>query len=314
MKLEANTHDLLTKYKQQAFERKISQYEMMRIEYKVIRDASGLIIDVVTDADKRMNNTSIHIETNKTDDIIDNDTNTDDDAEAEADADMWHGAYICDDYKYPMPTFCLKDKNYHAKEFGALMTISNIDPIIKDRFVYKNKFNTADLAKDLSISRVTLERNIKKLEKLDYNILSIESTRQNGIVYKLEHGALNDKTGNINKFVTIYQAMLKELVCSFNSNAIKIYCLLSYMCNETEFKLLTEDWICEQIGLNGNSERNQSTVRTLIKTLEKCKFIETRKQNIFRWDDKRKREVPQITKFYRLCTLDEWKKLDKKVD
>ena len=130
----------------------------------------------------------------------------------------------------------------------------------------------------------------------------------------MEYGTLNENTGNLNKFVTIYQPMLKELACSFNSNAIKIYCLLSYMCNETEFQPLTEGWICEQRGLNGNSERNQSTVRTLIKTLEKCKFIETRKQNIFRWDDKRKREVPQITKFYRLCSLDEWKKLDKKVD
>ena len=194
------------------------------------------------------------------------------------------------------------------------MTISNRGIYEWHRFLYKNKFDTAELAKDLGISRVTLERNIKKLESLNYNILSIENTREHGVVYKLEYGTFNENTGNLNKFVTIYQPMLKELACSFNSNAIKIYCLLSYMCNETEFQPLTEDWICEQIGLNGNSERNQSTVRTIIKTLEKCKFIETRKQNIFKWDDKRKREVPQIKKFYRLCSLDEWKKLDKKVD
>lgn len=311
MKLEVDTHDLLTKYKQQSFERKISQYEMMRIEYQVIRDSQGLIIDVVTDADKRMNNTSTHIETNKTDDIIDNDTNTDDDAEAEA--DMWHGAYICDDYKYPMPTFCLKDKNYHAKEFGALMTISNIDPIIKDRYVYKNKFNTADLAKDLGISRVTLERNIKKLEKLDYNILSIENTRQNGVVYKLGHGALNEKTGNINKFVTIYQPMLKTLVCAFNNNSIKLYCLLSYMTSETEFNVMDNAWLAEQIGLSSKSKNNLDAITEIVAQLELCGFIETKKENIFKWDEKKGREVPQISKSYRLRSLAEWQNIQNKV-
>lgn len=297
MKLEANTHELMVKYQQQGFERKISQYEMMGIPYKVIRDSEGLITTILTGVDAISNET---LETEAIENI-------------EQD-NIWHDTLISPEQKLPMPTFCLKDKKYCAKEYAGLMTISNRGIYEGHRFLYKNKFDTAELAKDLGISRVTLERNIKKLESLNYNILSIENTREHGVVYKLEYGTFNENTGNLNKFVTIYQPMLKELACSFNSNAIKIYCLLSYMCNETEFQPLTEGWICEQIGLNGNSERNQSTVRTLIKTLEKCKFIETRKQNIFRWDDKRKREVPQITKFYRLCSLDEWKKLDKKVD
>lgn len=297
MKLEVNTHELMVKYQQQGFERKISQYEMMGIPYKVIRDSEGLITTILTGVDATSNET---LETEAIENI-------------EQD-NIWHGTSIIPEQKLPMPTFCLKDKKYCAKEYAGLMTISNRGIYEWHRFLYKNKFDTAELANDLGISRVTLERNIKKLESLNYNILSIENTREHGVVYKLEYGTFNENTGNLNKFVTIYQPMLKELACSFNSNAIKIYCLLSYMCNETEFQPLTEDWICEQIGLNGNSERNQSTVRTLIKTLEKCKFIETRKQNIFKWDDKRKREVPQITKFYRLCSLDEWKKLDKKVD
>lgn len=300
MKLGINTHELMVKYQQQGFERKISQYEMMGIPYKVIRDSEGLITSISTGADATSNETLETIETEAIENI-------------EQD-NIWHDTLITPEQKLPMPTDCLKDKKYCAKEYAGLMTISNRGIYEGHRFLYKNKFNTAELAKDLGISRTQLERNIKKLEQLNCNILSIENTREHGVVYKLEYGTLNENTGNTYKYVTIYQPMLKELACSFNSNAIKIYCLLSYMCNETEFKPLTEDWICEQIGLNGNSERNQSNIRTLIKTLEKCKFIETRKQNIFRWDDKRKREVPQITKFYRLCTLDEWKKLDKKVD
>ena len=43
------------------------------------------------------------------------------------------------------------------------MTISNRGIYEGHRFLYKNKFDTAELANDLGISRVTLERNIKKL-------------------------------------------------------------------------------------------------------------------------------------------------------
>jgi len=301
MSNKLDTTEMLTRYKQQAMQQslqtKINNYIMAGISHEIVRDADGTIVEVLTDADKRHMLSPVPVAT-----------------ETGHEWDTWHGTFIVDAYKYPMPTNCLNNKNYNAKEYAGLMTISNRGSYENHRYLYKNSFDTAELAKDLGISRITLERNIKKLEKLDCNILEIENSRKNGVIYKLNYGTLSETTGNLNKFVTIYHPMLKELACSFNSNAIKIYCLLSYMCNETDFKMLTEDWICQQIGLNGDSERNQSSVRTLIKTLEKCKFIETRKQNVFRWDDVRKREVPQITKFYRLCTLDEWKKLDKKVD
>lgn len=216
------------------------------------------------------------------------------------------------DYDLPMPTHCLKDKKYCAKEYSVLMSISNKNKYEKYRYLYKNKFDTKELAKELGVSRTTLERNIKKLINLDYNIVEVKNTDV-GIVYKLNHGSIKED-GSINKYVTIHHKMLKELAYSFNSNGIKIYCLLKYMTNETDYKVFTEEWICNQIGLNGASEKNQTTIRTLIKTLEKCKFIETRKENIYKWDEKRKREVPQITKQYRLCTFEEWTTLDTKVD
>ena len=185
---------------------------------------------------------------------------------------------------------------------GYLQYLATFDVAKKRLYLWKKIYlkNRKTIGKCLSMTTQKINRHIDKLK---------------------ENGLLSEDSENFyfpyneaGKYKLVNYEMLSYLVNTRNSNAIKIYCLLSYMCNETEFQPLTEDWICEQIGLNGNSERNQSTVRTLIKTLEKCKFIETRKQNIFKWDDKRKREVPQITKFYRLCSLDEWKKLDKKVD
>ena len=146
MKLEVNTHELMVKYQQQGFERKISQYEMMGIPYKVIRDSEGLITTILTGVDATSNET---LETEAIENI-------------EQD-NIWHDTLIISEQKLPMPTFCLKDKKYCAKEYAGLMTISNRGIYEGHRFLYKNKFNTAELAKDLGISRTQLERNIKKL-------------------------------------------------------------------------------------------------------------------------------------------------------
>lgn len=290
--------ELIQKYKQQGLQNKIDEYRKRGIDFTVTKDEYGNILKVESGSS---------ILDTEVEEYTDNITLVD-----LSGAEVWHNTAIKETTELPMPTHCLSDKKYCAKEYAGLMTISNRGLYENHRYLYKNKFNTEELAKSLGISRTTLERNIKKLEKLEYNILDIENSQQ-GVIYKLHYGAIKED-GSINKFVTINHQMLKELACSFNSNAIKIYCLLKYMTNETEYKILTEEWICNQIGLNGASEKNQTTVRTLIKTLEKCKFIETKKLNIFRWDEVRKKEVPQITKQYRLCTFEEWKTLDKKVD
>lgn len=229
------------------------------------------------------------------------------------DDEIWHGKRISSN-KLPMPTHCLNDKKFCAKEYGALIALShggnNVMHLEKNRYVYKNSFNTKQLAQDLGIGRTTLESNIKKLEKLNYNVLEIENSK-NGIIYRLNYGLDSIKnTNEVNKFVTINHKMLKELVCAFNSNTIKLYCFLSYTCNENSFTVLTEDYLCENIGLSGKSEKNQSTVRSIIKTLEKCRYIETKKQNIFKWNDELKKQQPKITKSYRLCSFDEWNKFD----
>lgn len=290
--------ELIQKYKQQGLQNKIDEYRKLGIDFTVTKDEYGNILKVESGSS---------ILDTEVEEYTDNITLVD-----LSGAEVWHNTAIKETTELPMPTHCLSDKKYCAKEYAGLMTISNRGLYENHRYLYKNKFNTEELAKSLGISRTTLERNIKKLEKLEYNILDIENSQQ-GVIYKLHYGAIKED-GSINKFVTINHQMLKELACSFNNNAIKIYCLLKYMTNETEYKILTEEWICNQIGLNGASEKNQTTVRTLIKTLEKCKFIETKKLNIFKWDEVRKKEVPQITKQYRLCTFEEWKTLDKKVD
>ena len=93
MKLEVNTHELMVKYQQQGFEKKISQYEMMGIPYKVIRDSKGLITSISTGTDATSHET---LETEAIENI-------------EQD-NIWHDTLIISEQKLPMPTSCLKDK------------------------------------------------------------------------------------------------------------------------------------------------------------------------------------------------------------
>ena len=95
--------------------------------------------------------------------------------------------------------------------------------------------------------------------------------------------------------------------------AIKLYCLLNYMTTETEFKPLDNKWLAEQIGLSSKSKNNLDAITEIVAQLELCGFIETKKENIFRWDEKKGREVPQITKSYRLRTLEQWQSIQNKV-
>lgn len=227
--------------------------------------------------------------------------------------ETWHNTKITDQL-LPMPTHCLDNKKYNGKVYGALMTISNFNQESeKHRYLYENKFDSEILAEELGISKRTLDSNIKKLHKCGAKVLNIMNT-QDGICYMLDYGTFNKAGTDINKYVTIPQCMLKELSISFDSNAIKLYCLFKYMCTENDFRVMTEEWICNMIGLNGSSGKNQTSVRTIIKTLEKCKYIETKTSYINFYEETKDRKIPKKQKSYRLCKLDEWKALDKKVD
>lgn len=216
-----------------------------------------------------------------------------------------------ENFRLPMPTNCLNDKKYCAKEYAGLMSISNKNKNEKHRYLYENKIDTDELAKDLGISKKTLKRNILKLRKLDYNILEIKNTDV-GVVYFFNHGQIKD-SGDYNKYVTIHHKMLKVLANVFSSNAIKVYCLLNYMANEIEYKPLTNAWIAEQIGLSPKSNNNLDVITEIVSNLELCGFIETIKVNSYRWDEVKQLRVPQTKKSYRLRTFEEWEKIQKKV-
>ncbi|HBG7257383.1 helix-turn-helix domain-containing protein [Clostridioides difficile] len=220
-------------------------------------------------------------------------------------------------YKLPMPTFCLKEKGYFAREYAALMLLSNggmkIMHTEKNRYLYQNKFDIDALAKQLSISRATLYRNIKKLEELKCDILKIENTK-NGTVYRLKYGIETGYNDEVHKFVTIHHKILEELVINFKTPNIKLYCLLCYLTNETDFKVIDEEFLCNNIGLCGKSESNKNKVRSMIRVLIKCKYIDVKKENRTFWNEETKNKINKTLKLYRLCSYEEWKNLNDKTD
>lgn len=207
----------------------------------------------------------------------------------------------------PIATYCLKDKQYYIKEYGALLIKSSENSDIfnthKNRILYKNKLDIQEIANELNVNKATIQRNIKKLEKLDFKILKIENTL-NGIVYCLP----SENNIDLNKFALINYEMLKKMVNKFKSNTIKVYFLLKTITTETNFKPATNSFIAENIGLSSKSKNNLDIITSSVKTLEENKYIETKKVNVYEYDKEKLREVPKIRKVYRICNFDEWKK------
>lgn len=229
-----------------------------------------------------------------------------------------HEEKIKDDYYLPMPTYCLGEKKFCIREYGALIVKSNGSSKIlhtdRNRYLYKNKIDFEEMAKELGINKRTLTRNIKNLEKLDCKVLEIENTR-NGIVYRLNYGlpsAYNEL--EVNKYITIHHEMLKELITCLKPNVIKVYCLLRVFANEEKFKDITNSFLAEGIGLSSKSKNNLDIITNAVKILEKCRYIETKKNNVFKFDIKKGKEIPSIKKFYRIRNFKEWRKLDIEVD
>lgn len=280
--------------RQRSLQEKINNYERYNVKYDIIYDDKGYILEVVskisdviilgtnlnTNNDDTTNNSDTTItnsnDTNNTNNNTDNVSNID----------------------LPIPTFCLNDKKYCAKTYGALMLISNKNTNENYRYIYNSNLDLDYLAKELQISKITLKRNIKKLEQLEHNILELVNTK-NGLTYKLNYGATNSN-GALYKYIVINSLILKSLIHKFNSNGIKLYCLLKYLCDDKTFKALDNKWLCEQIGLSSKCKNNLTVITNIIKELENFGLIETQKETKIFFNNAENKRITKTIKSYRL--------------
>lgn len=167
------------------------------------------------------------------------------------------------DYRLPISTYEEYLKNIDYMTYGIITYFSNRTKADEDdndtgemfRWVYKNKLieNEEEIEKLSKNKFNTVMRNVRKLAKMDNNLV-VAKNSDNGIIYYINYYSMPH-----GKFVTIHHEILRFLLNSSNSNAIKAYVFLKYRCAKGKTKVSREE-ICEAIGLSPDSRNNLTVI------------------------------------------------------
>lgn len=186
------------------------------------------------------------------------------------------------DYSFPITSSKdnMMNKLLDYKTLSIMTIFSNKDNTINDgveemhRYLYKNKvLENIESIESLSKNKInTIMKNIRKLSKLDNNVVMATNT-PNGIVYYINY----TKQGR--EFVTIKESMLRYLINVSNSNTIKVYILLKYLCQDKE-KNVTREYIAEQIGLSKKSRSNLQEISDITDMLFNTGFINIKQKYV----------------------------------
>ena len=142
----------------------------------------------------------------------------------------------------------------------------------------------------------TVKKHIKKL--IDNKIPLVKVENYEGKVYYKLLNCIDNKW-----YVSIPYAKVRELVISTNSNMMKLYAIMCYATNETEYKPITRSWLAEKMGLSTISDNNLKTIGTMLTSLCNLGFLECLEEVSISPDGN---EYKTIHK-YRITTLNEYK-------
>lgn len=205
----------------------------------------------------------------------------------------------------------MQDKKVDYKTLAIMTLHSNFTDMEKQhetgvyenyRYIYKNKIiGLTEEIEALSKNKInTIIKNMRKLSQLNNGLVTACKNKNDDIYYVINY--CNGDTNN--KFVTIEESMLKFLINAGNSNMIKVYILIKYLClyqeslNGEKEKRITLGYICQQIGLSPKSNNNLNIITDIVTSLENNKFINRRKVN--------KQGVKTII-FYSINSYEYWK-------
>lgn len=179
----------------------------------------------------------------------------------------------------------IQNKRCDYKTLGIMTLYSNMKPIEKqdeegvyetNRYIYKNKImlNKDEIEELSGVKIKTVCDNMRKLSKLEGNLVVPCISKDEQIYYIVNY---ESKDGN--KFTTIHEKMLRKLINSTNSNVIKVYLIIKYMCeyelkkNGNKEKKITNAYLAEQIGLSSKSHKNINLITDITDTLHQLGFI-----------------------------------------
>lgn len=225
----------------------------------------------------------------------------------------------------PMPTRkdVMTDKKFNYELLGEIILISNrkteflegidISDAEQHRYIYEKGTNSILSNKDYleKISGYkwdTIKRNLRKLAKCDNDVVSYCQDEKGRAYYKIMPYTVGDN-GKL-QYVTVDSRILEYLCKIYNSNAIKIYCVVLWLLWDSEKqqyqeRALTRDFICKQIGLCENSERALADVGKILKNFCNNKLLMRRSETIT-INKKGENSIVKTIYYYSIPTIEEF--------
>lgn len=212
----------------------------------------------------------------------------------------------------------IQDKTFPYNTYAMLTINSNFNKNNKDE--YKNFLYRDDIKKDIGDfleeakndfpdgkipAMKTVEKHIKTILSCDLPLVKIENS-PNGVVYKLKA----DVDGKY--YVRIPYVQVRELIVSTNKNMLKLFVILTYMCDTENYKKLDRKFLARQLGLSDNSDKTLKGIGTMTDSLMKLGFIDIQEEVKTEYDKETNKMKVKTINAYRICTLEEYKARGKK--
>ena len=211
----------------------------------------------------------------------------------------------------------IQDKTFPYNTYAMLTINSNFNKNNRDE--YKNFLYKDNIKKDIGDfleeakndfpdgkipSMKTVERHIKTLLACDLPLIKIENT-PNGVAYKIKA----DIDGKY--YVRIPYIQVRELLVSANKNILKLFVILTYLCDTESYTKIDRKFLARQLGISDGSTKMLDMISTMTNSLRKLGFIDIIQEIKTEYDDETKKIKTKTINAYRLKTLDEYKEANK---
>ena len=217
------------------------------------------------------------------------------------------------DYYIMLPSHndVIGNKSFPYNTYAILMSNSNFDPAKKDgNYIYKKDIPRiiAEAKKEFPNGTIpaikTVEKHIKTMLECDIPLLKVENSK-NGLVYKLTP-KVDGKY-----YVRLPYQQVRELIISTNNKVLKLFVILSYMCDFESYTTIDRKYFARQLGLSDKSDKTLKEIGIMLNSLRKLGFIDIKQEIRTDYDKEAQREVGKKVNSYRLTTLDEYNKINK---
>lgn len=209
--------------------------------------------------------------------------------------------------------------NSKGGEFNTYSLLVSIGYVNKERscldmekYLYEN--NLEEKLEELKKGGVkvpsikTIKRHIKKLSNItinnqdDFTVINIINT-PNGIAYQIK------QSYNGAYYYSIPYKQMVELINFTNSNVLKLYCILTYTCNQKGFIPVTRDYLCRKMGFE-NTRGNHNKISIMLSGLKKLGYIHIRQEHKTEPLDNGNLKSKTFN-YIKLTTYAEWERITK---